>query len=444
MESLIRTINELQTGIFLGIDLPQISVVRGQSASKSSVLENFVGKDFLPRGAVTVTRRPLILQLIHSNEEYGEFLHLQGKKFIDFDEIRKEIEAETDRLTGSNRGTSPIPINLRIYSPQVLNLTLIDLPVLTKVPVDDQPKDIEKQVREMILSLISKDSCLILAVTSGNQDLAKEVHPEELRTIGDLTKSYNQLCIQDIFKPFISPKSSMIENPTRIASATKSKLTLKKKHTSQVLLSEVLFFFVHHKLHLRKLTCGLSTSKTKDVKKNIKKLQKSLDKESMPVNTSISNESPENNIQCCICSQRSSESAKIVLNPCHHSNFHEKCLTKWLSQFDECPSCEREVSCIVYKQRNNDENCIDHLFYEEASNDEIQNCLISEAVTEQYIASQKIKAHKLGVTSQEFHAEQFIEAKFDLKRKRRNDVLSNPVLFCCPFSCLLPEVASSL
>lgn len=36
---------------------------------------------------------------------------------MDFDEVRKEIEAETDRVTGSNKGISNIPINLRVYSP---------------------------------------------------------------------------------------------------------------------------------------------------------------------------------------------------------------------------------------------------------------------------------------------------------------------------------------
>lgn len=49
--------------------------------------------------------------------EHAEFLHCKGKKFIDFDEVRKEIEAETDRVTGSNKGISNIPINLRVYSP---------------------------------------------------------------------------------------------------------------------------------------------------------------------------------------------------------------------------------------------------------------------------------------------------------------------------------------
>ncbi|XP_037546417.1 dynamin-2 [Nematolebias whitei] len=201
MEDLIPLINKLQDafssiGQSCNLDLPQIAVVGGQSAGKSSVLENFVGRDFLPRGSGIVTRRPLILQLVNSKAEYAEFLHCKGRKFVDFDEVRMEIEAETDRLTGSNKGISPIPINLRVYSPNVLNLTLIDLPGMTKVAVGDQPPDIEHQIRDMLLQFITKESCLILAVTPGNTDLAnsdalkiaKEVDPQGLRTIGVITK----------------------------------------------------------------------------------------------------------------------------------------------------------------------------------------------------------------------------------------------------------------
>nr|XP_014342815.1 PREDICTED: dynamin-2 [Latimeria chalumnae] len=201
MEDLIPLVNKLQDafgsiGQACSLDLPQIAVVGGQSAGKSSVLENFVGRDFLPRGSGIVTRRPLILQLNHAKAEYAEFLHCKGKKFTDFEEVRQEIEAETDRITGTNKGISPIPINLRIYSPNVLNLTLIDLPGITKVPVGDQPADIEYQIREMIMQFITKDNCLILAVTPANSDLAnsdalklaKEVDPQGMRTIGVVTK----------------------------------------------------------------------------------------------------------------------------------------------------------------------------------------------------------------------------------------------------------------
>ncbi|XP_052408673.1 dynamin-3 isoform X9 [Carassius gibelio] len=201
MEDLIPLINKLQDafssiGQSCNLDLPQIAVVGGQSAGKSSVLENFVGRDFLPRGSGIVTRRPLILQLVNNKAEYAEFLHCKGRKFVDFDEVRQEIEAETDRITGSNKGISPIPINLRVYSPHVLNLTLIDLPGMTKVAVGDQPLDIEHQIRDMLLQFVTRESCLILAVTPANTDLAnsdalklsKEVDPQGLRTIGVITK----------------------------------------------------------------------------------------------------------------------------------------------------------------------------------------------------------------------------------------------------------------
>ncbi|GFR99868.1 dynamin-1 [Elysia marginata] len=201
MEQLIPKVNKLQDvfaslGVPLSLDLPQIAVVGSQSAGKSSVLENFVGRDFLPRGSGIVTRRPLVLQLIYSRTEYAEFVHTKGKKFTDFAMVRKEIEDETDRITGGNKGISNIPINLRVFSPHVLNLTLIDLPGMTKVAVGDQPLDIEVQIRSMLLEFITKESCLILAVTPANSDLAnsdalkiaKEVDPQGLRTIGVITK----------------------------------------------------------------------------------------------------------------------------------------------------------------------------------------------------------------------------------------------------------------
>lgn len=83
------------------IDLPQIVVIGSQSSGKSSVLENVVGKDFLPRGSGIVTRRPLVLQLFNipmtqgskeEDQEWGEFLHKPKERFYDFNEIRAEIE----------------------------------------------------------------------------------------------------------------------------------------------------------------------------------------------------------------------------------------------------------------------------------------------------------------------------------------------------------------
>ncbi|KAI0966984.1 Dynamin central region-domain-containing protein [Xylaria arbuscula] len=220
-DDLLRVVNQLQDLVFNTIgsdslDLPQIVVVGSQSAGKSSVLENIVGRDFLPRGSGIVTRRPLILQLINVEEdesepdahaayrnpsqarrsEWAEFHHIPSRRFTDFGDVKREIENETSRVAGSNKGINRQPINLKIYSPHVLNLTLVDLPGLTKVPIGDQPADIEKQTRTLISEYIAKPNSIILAVSPANVDivnsealkLARHVDPLGRRTIGVLTK----------------------------------------------------------------------------------------------------------------------------------------------------------------------------------------------------------------------------------------------------------------
>lgn len=91
---------------------------------------------------------------------------------------------------------SKLPINLKIYGPGVLNLTLVDLPGLTKVPVGDQPSDIERQIKNLVLDYITNPNAVILAVSPANVDLAnsdalklaRTVDPRGLRTLGVLTK----------------------------------------------------------------------------------------------------------------------------------------------------------------------------------------------------------------------------------------------------------------
>uniref|UniRef100_A0A7S3PDL9 Dynamin GTPase n=2 Tax=Aplanochytrium stocchinoi TaxID=215587 RepID=A0A7S3PDL9_9STRA len=235
METLIPLINKLQD-VFssighqkIPIDLPQIVVVGSQSAGKSSVLESIVGREFLPRGDGLCTRRPLILQLYHTNPgeyggnrydeenysgdddalnhnvndaesdelyEYAEFLHIPNQIFTDFDAVREEILKETTRISGENKGISDKPIRLRVYSPDVLTLTLIDLPGITRNPVGDQPSNIESLVRDMCMEYVSNPNAFILAVTAANTDLAnsdalniaKLADPAGERTLGVITK----------------------------------------------------------------------------------------------------------------------------------------------------------------------------------------------------------------------------------------------------------------
>lgn len=74
----------------------------------------------------------------------------------------------------------------------VLNLTLIDLPGITKVPVGDQPADIEQQIRDMIMQFITRESCLILAVTPANTDLANSDALKLAKDVDSQGKAYAQ------------------------------------------------------------------------------------------------------------------------------------------------------------------------------------------------------------------------------------------------------------
>eukprot|EP01024_Parvocaulis_polyphysoides_P024264 TRINITY_DN2224_c0_g4_i1.p1 TRINITY_DN2224_c0_g4~~TRINITY_DN2224_c0_g4_i1.p1 ORF type:complete len:628 (-),score=135.21 TRINITY_DN2224_c0_g4_i1:568-2451(-) len=181
--------------------LPTIVVVGGQSSGKSSVLEAVVGRDFLPRGSGIVTKRPLLLRLVRTEDpndkEYGVFQHDQNKKYFDFQDIMDEITFETNRhLQQIGQTVSKEPLNLTVYSPVVPNLTLVDLPGLTKVRVEGQSEKVIRDLEEMVRSFIEKPNVIILAVTPANADvatsdalwIAKSVDPAGERTIGVFTK----------------------------------------------------------------------------------------------------------------------------------------------------------------------------------------------------------------------------------------------------------------
>lgn len=215
MESLIHIINKLQDVFSVigehKIDLPQIVVVGSQSSGKSSVLERLVGETFLPKGTGIVTRAPLILQMIKYNEKirdgmlknmknkeinrWASFLHKPDTVFTDFDEIRREILKQTDVLAGTNKGITQEPIILKVYN-DMYDLTFVDLPGITKIPVGDEPPDIEQQILDLIKTYAQRVNSIILAVVTANTDpstseslkIAKEIDPEGVRTIAVVTK----------------------------------------------------------------------------------------------------------------------------------------------------------------------------------------------------------------------------------------------------------------
>lgn len=148
-----------------------------------------------------VTRRPIELTLIHTPPtdgktpvEYGEFPGLGLGKITNFAAIQKVL-TDVNLAVPASECVSNDPIDLRIYSPNVPDLTLIDLPGYIQISSLDQPDTLKEKIAGLCDKYIREPN-IILAVCAADVDLAnspalrasRKVDPLGLRTIGVITK----------------------------------------------------------------------------------------------------------------------------------------------------------------------------------------------------------------------------------------------------------------
>ncbi|KAK7192048.1 hypothetical protein DPSP01_003914 [Paraphaeosphaeria sporulosa] len=192
IRGLLQTVGQSES-----LTLPSIVVIGSQSSGKSSVLEAIVGHEFLPKGHNMVTRRPIELTLVHTPDasaEYGEFPALGLSKVTDFGQIQKTL-TDLNLAVPVTDCVSDDPIQLRIHSPNVPDLSLIDLPGYIQVVGRDQPPELKEKIAQLCEKYI-KPPNVILAISAADVDLAnstalrasRKVDPRGERTIGVITK----------------------------------------------------------------------------------------------------------------------------------------------------------------------------------------------------------------------------------------------------------------
>ncbi|XP_059184557.1 interferon-induced GTP-binding protein Mx-like [Centropristis striata] len=186
-------------GVEKDLALPAIAVIGDQSSGKSSVLEALSGVA-LPRGSGIVTRCPLELKMKRNKEgeEWYGYISYEGheEEIKDPAVVEKKIHDAQNRIAGKGAGISDKLISLEIGSPDVPDLTLIDLPGIARVAVHGQPEDIGEQIKGLIQKFIKKQETISLVVVPCNVDIAttealkmaQEVDPGGERTLGILTK----------------------------------------------------------------------------------------------------------------------------------------------------------------------------------------------------------------------------------------------------------------
>ena len=150
-----------------------------------------------------ITRRPIELTLIHtpatpSNprpQTFAEFpVFAPGQNLTDFNLVQKTLY-DLNMSIPSSQAVSSIPIELRIHSPNVPDLSLVDLPGYIELSSMDQPDSLKEEIANLVEKYI-KPPNIILAVCSADVDLAnspalrasRRVDPLGMRTIGVVTK----------------------------------------------------------------------------------------------------------------------------------------------------------------------------------------------------------------------------------------------------------------
>lgn len=192
IRNILQTVGQSST-----LTLPSIVVIGSQSSGKSSVLEAIVGHEFLPKGSNMVTRRPIELTLVNTpngQSEYGEFPTLGLGKITDFSQVQRTL-TDLNLAVPDRDCVTDDPIQLSIYSPNVPDLSLIDLPGYIQVAGHDQPPELKQKISDLCDKYIQSPN-IILAISAADVDLAnstalrasRRVDPRGERTIGVITK----------------------------------------------------------------------------------------------------------------------------------------------------------------------------------------------------------------------------------------------------------------
>ncbi len=194
---------------------PTLCVIGTQSSGKSITLNGLIGLDILPNGKSIVTRTPIHLRLIHTTAiketkvitvefyENSKLISIFNIDALTTSEaqilpIQEEIFRLTTLYAGNTKNVVDIPIDIKIKSPNVPNLSIIDLPGLTNIALTDQgqPENIKLNIEKMLINYIKNPRTIILSIIPATIDvesdmglgLIKDYDPQFKRTIGVLTK----------------------------------------------------------------------------------------------------------------------------------------------------------------------------------------------------------------------------------------------------------------
>eukprot|EP01035_Chromulina_nebulosa_P035510 gene35510-47743_t len=182
------------------VDISVIAVIGGQSMGKSSILERLSDLE-LPRGKGMVTRCALEIQMVSQKSEISPRVTIRCSddseaREIPTEKVAEEIESITNRIAPGFVINFDKAIYLRVESPNVPDLTIVDLPGICYNNDTGGGREVLESIKTLYGKYIISPSCIIICVLQANIDvgnqeaftIAKEVDRTGSRTIGVVTK----------------------------------------------------------------------------------------------------------------------------------------------------------------------------------------------------------------------------------------------------------------
>ena len=210
IKDVVRPLLELNDKIYAltreeaDINATSIVVVGDQSHGKSSCLEALSGID-LPRGEDIKTRVPLVMQLRSIAADEDEYAVISSSDIfcheqrIALSDVAAKVDELTAKLAGSEKGVEDKPIYLEVHRHDQEDLTLVDLPGITRVAREGQGgsgAELEALIKGMARQYCEPKETIILNVvsamvdfsTSASLQLSQELDPSGRRTLLCVTK----------------------------------------------------------------------------------------------------------------------------------------------------------------------------------------------------------------------------------------------------------------
>ena len=179
--NVVRVLHRVQEILGAKVEFPRIVMVGDQSSGKTSVIEALIGEDISCKDSTMATRRPLLLSLIRTSREAMKARFGDGETVYSFEAVKQRIVAENDVKNTGGLDVSDHPIELTIYSKDVFDTILVDLPGFVTVPQMDQADNLPDQIMSLNLKYLQDPNSILAVVTPATVDPSTSLALREAR-----------------------------------------------------------------------------------------------------------------------------------------------------------------------------------------------------------------------------------------------------------------------